>query len=75
MRVELTLAEPQSAVPPQHFGPLVRLEGIEPSFSAYQADGLPLIYRRMERPMGFAAAARPNRQGGFEKICSIALRR
>lgn len=33
---------------------LVHLEGIEPSFFAYQANGLPLTYRWMERPMGFA---------------------
>lgn len=44
MRIELTLAEPQSAVPPQHFGPLVGVGGYAPPFSPYQDDGLLLTY-------------------------------
>ena len=35
---------------------LVRLEGIEPSFFAYRASGLPLTYRRMEGETGSAPA-------------------
>lgn len=40
MRVELTLAEPQSAVPPQHFGPLVGVSGNAPLSVGYQPTAL-----------------------------------
>ncbi len=60
--VEPTLAEPQSAVPPQHFGPLVGPEGIAPSFLAYQASVLLLNYepkRILERVTGFEPVLEP----------------
>ena len=56
--VEPSLAEPQSAVPPQHFGPknLVRQGGVEPPLVGYQPTRLPLTYWRMEGETGSAPA-------------------
>lgn len=53
---------------------LVRLEGVEPSFPAYQADGLPLTYRRLERLAGFEPALSPW-QGDVLPGYTIAARR